>query len=72
MPVVNQRLLDVNQASKYLGVTPESLYQMVHRRTVPYVKMGKALRFDLERLNEFIELNAVNVIDYRKYSTNSK
>ncbi len=62
--VANKRLLTIKETADYLGVTPGSLYQMVHRRTIPYVKLGKVLRFDLKRLDEYIDKNSIEVINY--------
>lgn len=59
-----KRLYTIKEASRYLGVTVGSLYQMVHRRTVPHVKIGKRLRFDADKLNEYISSNSIEVIDY--------
>ena len=49
------RLLTVKQAARLLGTTPASLYSMVWRREVPFVKLGRSLRFDVEDLNALIE-----------------
>jgi excisionase family DNA binding protein len=49
------RLLNVKQAARLLGTTPGSLYSMVWRREVPFVKLGRSLRFDVNDLNELIE-----------------
>ncbi len=68
--VVDKRLLTVKETSEYLGVTPGSLYQMVHRRTIPFVKMGKVLRFDIRRLDEYIDQNTIEVINYKKFGRN--
>ena len=61
---MEKRLLNINEAATILGVTPGRLYQMVHRRTIPFVKIGKSLRFDKRRLEKFIETNSREVIDY--------
>jgi excisionase family DNA binding protein len=49
------RLLNVRKAAKFLGTTPGSLYSMVWRREVPFVKLGRSLRFDVNDLDELIE-----------------
>jgi excisionase family DNA binding protein len=49
------RLLNVNEAARLLGTTPGSLYSMVWRREVPFVKLGRSLRFDINDLNALIE-----------------
>lgn len=49
------RLLNVKEAACLLGTTPGSLYSMVWRREVPFVKLGRSLRFDVNDLEELIE-----------------
>jgi excisionase family DNA binding protein len=49
------RLLNVKEAARYLGTTPASLYSMVWRREVPFVKLGRSLRFDMNDLDALIE-----------------
>lgn len=49
------RLLDTNGAADYLGYTPAQLRTLVQRRQIPFMKVGKALRFDIRRLDRWIE-----------------
>jgi excisionase family DNA binding protein len=53
------RLLNVKEAALFLGTTPGSLYSMVWRREVPFVKLGRSLRFDVNDLEELIESSKV-------------
>jgi excisionase family DNA binding protein len=49
------RLLNVKEAARFLGTTPASLYSMVWRREVPFVKLGRSVRFDVNDLDALIE-----------------
>ena len=53
------RLLGVREAARFLGTTPASLYLMVWRREVPFVKLGRSLRFDVKDLDALIESSKV-------------
>jgi excisionase family DNA binding protein len=53
--IVKKRLLIVKEASEYLGITENALYCMVYRRQIPFVKIGKRLRFDKIDLDKWIE-----------------
>jgi excisionase family DNA binding protein len=53
------RLLNVREAARLLGTTPGSLYSMVWRREVPFVKLGRSLRFDVRDLDQLIEQGKV-------------
>jgi len=48
------RLLTVRQAAEYLGTTPATLYTKVWRREIPFIKLGRSVRFDLDDLNQLI------------------
>jgi len=52
---MQKRLLNVKEAAEYIGSTPGSIYQKVHTRKIPFIKIEKALRFDIIELEEFIE-----------------
>ena len=51
------RLVDVQSAANYLAVSISTLYGWVWQRRIPFVKVGRALRFDLSDLESFIAAN---------------
>ena len=63
---MEKRLLNIKEAAEYMATTPGTLYQKVHNGTIPYVKIGRSLRFDIEELNEFIKNNTVDIIELCK------
>ena len=40
------RLVTVNDAARYLAVSVSTLYGWVYQRRIPFVKVGRALRFE--------------------------
>ncbi len=52
-------LLTIQQAAKYTGLSTHTLYKMVSQRRVPFVKLGGALRFDPNKLDQWIKQNTV-------------
>lgn len=38
-------ILNINELSKLIGLTKPTLYGHVHRKTIPFIKKGKMLRF---------------------------
>jgi excisionase family DNA binding protein len=52
-----ERLLTIREAAQYLAVSVSTLYGWVWQRRIPFVKIGRALRFDLHDLAAFIEAN---------------
>jgi excisionase family DNA binding protein len=50
-------LLTVKEAANFLAVSTSTLYGWVYLRRIPFVKVGRALRFELAALQEFIQSN---------------
>lgn len=55
----NARLVTVQDAAVYLAVSVSTLYGWVYQRRIPFVKVGRALRFDPADLDQFIESNRI-------------
>jgi excisionase family DNA binding protein len=51
------RLVTVKDAAKYLAVSVSTLYGWVYQRRIPFVKVGRALRFEVTELDDFIRRN---------------
>jgi excisionase family DNA binding protein len=53
---MDKRLLTVKEAAAYLALSPITLYHLVHRREIPFVKLrAKALRFDRQDLDRLVD-----------------
>jgi excisionase family DNA binding protein len=55
----NKRFLDVKEASEYLGLAESTLYGKASKRAIPFVKMGRCLKFDRDRLDRWIRDQSV-------------
>jgi excisionase family DNA binding protein len=53
----HERLVPIREAALYLSVSVSTLYGWVWQRRIPFVKIGRALRFDLRDLEAFVEAN---------------
>ncbi len=60
---IGRRLLNVREAAQYLGLEVDSVYKKTGLREVPYVKVGRALRFDVKALERFIEQHPIETTD---------
>ncbi len=58
---MKKRLLNITEASEYLGISEGSLYKLNWQRRIPVVKIGKSLRFDIQDLEGWIEENKVGI-----------
>ena len=60
---VGKRLLKVEEAARYLGLEVDTVYKKARLRELPSVKVGRALRFDIEALERFVEQHTIETID---------
>ena len=51
---MNKEFLTPKEAAQFLGYTPGTLYVKCNRKEIPYIKQGKFLRFEADRLKEFV------------------
>ncbi len=56
---MTRRLLTIIDVADYTGLSIHTLYTMVSQRRIPFVKLGRCLRFDLDRLVKWIKQNSV-------------
>jgi len=61
--VVGKRLLNVEEAAEYLGLKADTVYKKARLRELPYVKVGRALRFDVKALERYVEQHTIETID---------
>ena len=57
--VVMNRLIDIKEAARWLGVTETTLYKMTYQRKIPHVKVGRLTKFDPVKLEEWIKAQTV-------------
>jgi len=63
--VAQPGLLTVREAARYLAVSVSTLYGWVWQRRIPFIKMGRALRFDPRDLEAFVEASKQHPSDSR-------
>jgi len=58
----NQKLLDEKQAAKYLTVSPGTLsvWRRVGRYSLPFVKVGRTVRYRLSDVDTWLDARARN------------
>ncbi len=48
-------VMNIRQASQYLGVSPDTLYKYVGEQSIPAFKLGNRWRFKKSRLDQWME-----------------
>ncbi len=54
-PKTDKQILSIDEASKYLGIPKATLYGYTSRREIPFQKVGRAIKFNREALNEWLQ-----------------
>ena len=49
------KLLNIAQLSEAINVKKKTIYDWTHKKQIPYVKMGRLLRFDLDEIERWIK-----------------
>lgn len=48
------RLMSVSDTAKYLAISERTLWNLTSTQKLPAVRIGRAVRYDISDLNEFI------------------
>lgn len=59
------RLMPLSEAAKELGVTVACLRSWIYRRSVPYVKVGRAVRISTETIQKIIARGTIPALNER-------
>jgi len=54
-------LTGVKETAEYLGISIETLYSWTYQRKIPYVKVGRLVKFDPQDLDKWLEERKVGV-----------
>jgi excisionase family DNA binding protein len=54
-----RKYLTVKEVSAYMGIAPDTIYAMVSQRRIPYVKVGRLVKFDQAALDTWLKQHTV-------------
>jgi len=54
-----RRLINVRELSEYLDLSVNTIYCLVSQRRIPFVKVGRLTKFDLQKIDQWIEEHSV-------------
>jgi excisionase family DNA binding protein len=58
MAAKDTRLIDINELSRQLNIAKGTLYNWVYLRRIPYVKLGRSLRFDINEIDRIVQVSS--------------
>jgi excisionase family DNA binding protein len=53
----------VEEAARFLGLQVDTVYKKSRLRELPSVKVGRALRFDVNALERYIDEHTIKTLD---------
>jgi excisionase family DNA binding protein len=61
---MEKRLLSVSEASELLGISESFLYKLAESKTIPHLRLGRAVRFDITQIDSWLKRHSVGEVDY--------
>jgi len=52
---MERRYISITEASEYLGLTKGTLYVWACQKRIPYLKIGKLLKFDIIEIEQWLK-----------------
>jgi len=62
MDKIQKRFLGINEFAEYLGVQKGTLYVWVCQRKIPFLKIGKLVKFDLKEIEDWLKERRVKEV----------
>ncbi len=56
-------LIKIKEVAGMLSMNQTSIYKLVYRKAIPYIKIGGALRFDRDKIIAWINQNSCDMIN---------
>ena len=63
---MERKYLSIKELSEYLGIPKHTIYSWTSMKKIPYVKLGRAIRFDMTEIESWIKERRVEVLDFYK------
>jgi excisionase family DNA binding protein len=65
----SREVMNIRQASQYLGVSPDTLYKYVGEQKIPAFKLGNRWRFKKSKLDQWMEEKSMEMEPVAKRKT---
>lgn len=62
---IEKRFIGIKELSEYIGVPVGTIYSWTHMRKIPYLKLGKSVKFDLQELEVWFKKRRIKVYEYK-------
>jgi excisionase family DNA binding protein len=56
---MEKKFVGIEELSSYLGIVKGTLYGWVYLRKIPYIKIGRLVKFDLQEIEQWLKSRKV-------------
>ena len=53
--MVSKRLVGIKDMADYLDISKATLYNWTFQKKIPYIKIGRLVKFDLQDINKWLK-----------------
>lgn len=57
---MEKRLIGIKELSEKIDISPNTVYNWVSQRRIPYVKIGRLTKFDSQKIDDWIEERSID------------
>lgn len=61
--LITKQYLTVKELSHYTAISPHTIYLWIQLKKIPYHKIGKLVRFNLEEINVWLQSQRIEPLD---------
>jgi excisionase family DNA binding protein len=62
--MVEKRFLGISEFSELMGISKNTAYSWVHQRKIPFIKVGRLVKFDMKAMEKWLEEHTVKSIKW--------
>ena len=60
-----KKLIGVKELAEYLDVKENTIYGWVYTKQIPYYKLGRLVKFDVEEIDRWLEKKKQKIYQYK-------
>jgi excisionase family DNA binding protein len=64
---MEKRLLSIAEAAQLLGISQSFLYKLAESKSIPHLRLGRAVRFDVAQIDAWLRRHSVGEEDEEDY-----
>jgi len=71
-PKLQKQYYNVTEIAEILGISEKTVRKYVWQKTIPYLKIGGHVRFDIDKIHAWLEQREVPTLDEIRYGNRSR